>query len=109
MDSDRIEPQDAPRHDREAREDFLRQLLRRSNWKVTAELVSVARTQLGIRGQPYFGDGVTFSENAPYFKSCTTTAWNAGWRISPRARVERVIADQIERFWLKKENRNSAG
>jgi transcriptional regulator of acetoin/glycerol metabolism len=48
MNSDRFEPPDERQADLEAREDFLRQLLRRANWKVTAEVVRVARTQLGI-------------------------------------------------------------
>ncbi|MBM3578998.1 MAG: DDE-type integrase/transposase/recombinase [Alphaproteobacteria bacterium] len=103
MDSDRIEPQDAPQEDPEAREDFLRQLLRRSNWKVTAELVSVARTQLGIPRSTLF-------RMASRFRSTRLTSSLAQqqrgtpdgvFRLAPE--IERVIAEQIEHFWLKRE------
>jgi len=103
MDFDRIEPQDAQQEDPEAREDFLRQLLRRSNWKVTAELVSVARTQLGIPRSTLF-------RMASRFRSTRLTSSLAQqqrgtpdgvFRLAPE--IERVIAEQIEHFWLKKE------
>jgi putative transposase len=103
MDSDRIEPQDARQEDPEAREDFLRQLLRRSNWKVTAELVSVARTQLGIPRSTLF-------RMASRFRSTRLTSSLAQqqrgtpegvFRLAPE--IERVIMEQIERFWLRKE------
>jgi hypothetical protein len=76
MDFDRIEPQDARQEDPEAREDFLRQLLRRSNWKVTAEVVKLARTQLGIPGRRFFVWRHGFGHTT-YFEPRTTTAWNA--------------------------------
>lgn len=103
MDSDRIEPQDARQEDPEAREDFLRQLLRRSNWKVTAELVSVVRTQLGIPRSTLF-------RMASRFRSTRLTSSLAQqqrgtpdgvFRLAPE--IERVVAEQIERFWLRKE------
>jgi len=103
MDSDRIEPNDAQQEDPEAREDFLRQLLRRFNWKVTAEVVSVARTQLGIPRSTLF-------RMASRFRSTRLTSSLAQqqrgtpdgvFRLAPE--IDRVIAEQIERFWLRKE------
>jgi putative transposase len=103
MDSDRIEPQDAPQDDREAREDFLRQLLRRSNWKVTAELVSVARMQLGIRGQPFFGWRHVFGERALLRVLHNNSVERRKAYFASRPRLSVLSPIRIERFWLKKE------
>ncbi|MFZ3179713.1 MAG: Mu transposase C-terminal domain-containing protein [Methylocystis silviterrae] len=103
MDSDNIDPHDARQEDPEAREDSLRQLLRRSNWKVTAEIVSVARTRLGIPRSTLF-------RMASRYRSTRLTSSLAQqqrgtpdglFRLAPE--IERVIAEQIERFWLRKE------
>ncbi|MBU3891064.1 Mu transposase C-terminal domain-containing protein [Methylosinus sp. KRF6] len=103
MDSDSTEPQDARQEAPEAREDFLRQLLRRSNWKVTAEIVNIARTQLDIPRSTLF-------RMASRFRSTRLTSSLAQqqrgtpdgvFRLAPE--VEHVIAEQIERFWLRKE------
>src|SRR5512139_2340396 len=103
MNSDRIEPPDERQADLEAREDFLRQLLRRANWKVTAEVVRVARTQLGIPRSTLF-------RIASRFLSTRLTSSLAqqprgtpegAFRLAPE--IERVIAEQIERYWLRKE------
>jgi putative transposase len=103
MDSDRIEPQDARQEDPEAREDFLRQLLRRSNWKVTAELVSVARTQLGIPRSTLFRMASRFRSTrlASSLAQQQRGTPDGVFRLAPE--IERVIAEQIERFWLRKE------
>ena len=103
MDSDRIEPHDARQEAPEAREDFLRQLLRRSNWKVTAELVSIARTQLGIPRSTLFRMASRFRSTrltSSLAKQQHGTPYGV-FRLGPE--IERVIAEQIERFWLRKE------
>src|ERR1019366_7023945 len=43
-----IDRQDKRETEADGRDEFLRQLLRRSGWKVTAEVVRAARAELGI-------------------------------------------------------------
>ncbi len=103
MDSDRIEPPDAAQEGQEAREDYLRQLLRRSNWKVTAEVVSVAWTQLGIPRSTLFRMASRFLRTrlTSSLSQQQRGTPDGVFRLAPE--IERVIAEQIDRFWLKKE------
>jgi putative transposase len=103
MDLDPVDPQHEQQASAGDREVFLRQLLRRSGWKVTAEVIRVASTQFGIprstlfRLAARFRDSRRTSSLGPQRRGTP----EAAFRLAPA--VEKVIADEIERFWLKKE------
>src|SRR5208282_644307 len=87
----------------DGRDEFLCQLLRRSGWKVTAEVVRAARAELGIPRSTLFRLASRF------LNTRRTSSLRAEKRGTPEgayridAKIERVIAEQIECFWLRKE------
>jgi putative transposase len=103
MNSDPFGQHGARQASNNEREEFLRQLLRRSGWKVTAEVISVAHAQLGIPRPTLFRLVARFrntrrtSSLGPHKRGTP----EAAFRLDPK--IERVIAGQIECFWLKKE------
>jgi putative transposase len=103
MNSNAIDRQDERQMDAEGRDEFLRQLLQRSGWKVTAEVVRAARAELGIPRSTLFRLASRF------LNTRRTSSLGAQKRGTPEgayridAKMERVIAEQIEGFWLRKE------
>jgi putative transposase len=85
------------------REEFLRELLRRSGWKVTTEVISVAHAELGIPRSTLFRLVARFrkTRHTSTLGPQKRGTPEAAFRLDPK--VERVVAEQIESFWLKKE------
>ncbi len=103
MNSNAIDRQDERQMEAEGRDEFLRQLLQRSGWKVTAQVVRAARAELGIPRSTLFRLASRF------LNTRRTSSLGAQKRGTPEgayridAKMERVIAEQIEGFWLRKE------
>ena len=89
--------------DVERRAAVLRDLLRQSGWKVTAEVADAALEQLGIPRSTLFRAVARFRRTR---RASSLLPLKRGTRdgsslLDPR--IERIIEEQIERFWLKKE------
>jgi putative transposase len=98
-----IDPDD-PRWPEAVRRDILlRDLLKTSGWKVTGEVAKAAREQLGIPRSPLFRLVARFRQTKRATRLLPQSAETpvGAKRIDPR--VEELVAEQIERFWLKRE------
>ena len=98
-----IDPDDPRWPEAERRDMLLRDLLKASGWKVTDEVVKAAREQLGIPRSTLFRLVARFRQTK---RATSLLSQSAGTpvgakRIDPR--VEKLIAEQIERFWLRRE------
>jgi putative transposase len=98
-----IDPDDPRWPEAERRDILLRDLLKTSGWKVTGEVVKAAREQLGIPRSTLFRLVARFRQTK---RATSLLPQSAGTpvgakRIDPR--VEKLIAEQIERFWLRRE------
>jgi putative transposase len=97
-----IDPDDPRWPEVERRDMLLRDLLKASGWKVTDEVVKAAREQLGIPRSTLFRLVARFRQTK---RATSLLPQSAGTpvgakRIDPR--VEKLIAEQIERFWLRR-------
>ena len=81
----------------------LRDLLRQSGWKVTAEVADAALAQLGIPRSTLFRAVARFrrTRRASSLLPLKRGTRDGSLLLDPR--IERIIEEQIERFWLKKE------
>lgn len=98
-----IDPDDPRWPEAERRDALLRRLLKASGWKLTREVVEAAREKLGIPRSTLFRLVARFRRTK---RATSLLARSAGTpdgakRLDPR--IEALIAEQIERFWLKKE------
>lgn len=102
-----ISPQDYPDHDKHAdddsQEEFLRCLLRRTGGKVTAEVVAAAREKFGIPRSTLFRLAARFRKTQRTSSLCPKKRGTQVGAVRLDPRTERVIAEQVEGFWLKKE------
>ena len=82
---------------------MLRDLLRQSGWKVTAEVADAALAQLGIPRSTLFRAVARFrrTRRASSLLPLKRGTRDGGSLLDPR--IERIIEEQIERFWLNKE------
>jgi putative transposase len=103
MSTELIEPHDERQEDAERRDEVLRQLLRHSSWKVTAEVVRAAYVQFGIPRSTLFRLASRFlsTRRTSSLRPQKRGTPDGAYRLDPK--IERVIAEQIDRFWLKKE------
>ena len=87
----------------EPRAAVLRDLLRQSGWKVTAEVADAALAQLGIPRSTLFRAVARFrrTRRASSLLPLKRGTRDGSLLLDPR--IERIIEEQIERFWLKKE------
>jgi putative transposase len=95
---------DGDRHaDDVSPEEFLRYLLRGSDGKVTAEVVAAAREEYGIPRSTLFRLVARFrkTQRTSSLKPRKRGTQEGMVRLDPR--TERIIAEQVEGFWLKKE------
>ena len=108
MSSGLADPNDPLLAEVEQRAALLRDLLRQSGWKVTAEVANVALAHLGIPRSTLFRAVARFRRTR---RASSLLPLKRGTRdgsslLDPR--IERIIEEQIGRFWLKKESLNSA-
>ncbi|WP_079921024.1 DNA-binding domain-containing protein [Martelella mediterranea] len=84
-------------------QEFLRDLLRRSGGTVTAEVVAEAREEYGIPHSTLFRLVARFrkTQRISSLKPKKRGTKEGVTRLYPR--TERVIAEQVDDFWLKKE------
>lgn len=84
-------------------EDFLRDLLRHSGGKVTAEVVSAAQAEFGIPRSTLFRLVARFrkTQRTSSLGPKKRGTQEGAVRLDPK--TERIIEEQVERFWLKKE------
>ena len=103
MSSGLVDPNDPPLPEVERRAAVLRDLLRRSGWKVTAEVADAALAQLGIPRSTLFRAVARFrrTRRASSLLPLKRGTRDGSLLLDPR--IERIIEEQIERFWLKKE------
>src|ERR1700727_1507966 len=102
MSSGLVDPNDAPLPEVERRAPVLRDLLRQSGWKVTAEVADAALAQLGIPRSTLFRAVARFrTRRASSLLPLKRGTRDGSLLLDPR--IERIIEEQIERFWLKKE------
>jgi len=87
----------------EQRAALLRDLLRQSGWKVTAEVAKAVLAQLGIPRSTLFRAVARFrrTRRASSLLPLKRGTRDGSLLLDPR--IERIIEEQIERFWLKKE------
>lgn len=102
-----ISPLDNPDQD-DSPEEFLRYLLCHTGGQVTAEVVAVARDRFGIPRSTLFRLAARFrkTQRASSLRPRKLGTHEGAVRLNPR--TERVIAEQVDRFWLKKEKPNLA-
>ena len=103
MSSGLTDPNDTLLPEVEQRAALLRDLLRQSGWKVTAEVANAALAHLGIPRSTLFRAVARFRRTR---RASSLLPLKRGTRdgsslLDPR--IERIIEEQIERFWLKKE------
>ena len=103
MSSGLTDPNDTLLPEVEQRAALLRDLLRQSGWKVTAEVGNAALAHLGIPRSTLFRAVARFRRTR---RASSLLPLKRGTRdgsslLDPR--IERIIEEQIERFWLKKE------
>lgn len=103
MSSGLVDPNDPPLPEAERRAAVLRDLLRQSGWKVTAEVADAALAQLGIPRSTLFRAVARFrrTRRASSLLPLKRGTRDGSLLLDPR--IERIIEEQIERFWLKKE------
>jgi Bacterial TniB protein/Mu DNA binding, I gamma subdomain len=103
MSSGLVDPNDPPLPEVERRAAVLRDLLRQSGWKVTAEVADAALAQLGIPRSTLFRAVARFrrTRRASSLLPLKRGTRDGSLLLDPR--IERIIEEQIERFWLKKE------
>jgi hypothetical protein len=103
MSSGLVDPNDRPLPEVERRAAVLRDLLRQSGWKVTAEVADAALAQLGIPRSTLFRAVARFrrTRRASSLLPLKRGTRDGSLLLDPR--IERIIEEQIERFWLKKE------
>jgi len=96
-----IDPDDPRWPGAERRDILLRNLLKTSGWKVTDEVVKAAREQLDIPRSTLFRLVARFrqTKRATSLLLQSAGAPMGAKRIDPR--VEKLIGEQIERFWLR--------
>ena len=84
-------------------QEFLRDLLRRGGGTVTAEVVAKARQEYGIPRSTLFRLVARFrkTQRTSSLKPRKRGTQEGVTRLDPR--TERVIAEQVDDFWLKKE------
>lgn len=105
-------PQDSDTAGRDAEEEspeeFLRDLLSRSDGKVTAEVVTEARDGYGIPRSTLFRLAARFkrTQRTSSLKPRKRGTQEGVVRLNPK--TERIIAEQVDGFWLKKEKPNFA-
>jgi len=97
-----ISSSDDPDHD-DCPEEFLRYLLRRTGGEVTAEVVATAREQFGIPRSTLFRLAARFRKTQRTSSLCPRKRGTQAGAVRLDPKTERVIAEQINRFWLKKE------
>jgi putative transposase len=98
-----IDPEDARWPEAERRDALLRRLLKASGWQLTREVVETAREELGIPRSTLFRLVARFrrtKRTTSLLPQATGTPSGAK-RIDPK--VESLIKEQIDRYWLKKE------
>jgi putative transposase len=98
-----IDPNDPRWPEVERRAALLRDLLRQSDWKVTAEVANAALAQLGMPRSTLFRAVARFrrTRRASSLLPLKRGTRDGSSQLDPR--IERIIEEQIERFWLKKE------
>ena len=98
-----VDPNDPRWPEVERRAALLRDLLRQSDWKVTAEVANAALAQLGIPRSTLFRAVARFrrTRRASSLLPLKRGTRDGSSQLDPR--IERIIEEQIERFWLKKE------
>jgi putative transposase len=98
-----IDPDDPRWPEAERRDLLLRRWLKASGWKLTREVVEAAREELGIPRSTLFRLIARFrrTKRATSLLPRPAGTPDGTKRLDPR--VEALIAEQIERFWLKKE------
>lgn len=97
-----ISPPDYPEHD-DCPEEFLRYLLRRTGGEVTAEVVAAAREKFGIPRSTLFRLAARFRKTQRTSSLCPRKRGTQAGAVRLDPRTERVIAEQVDGFWLKKE------
>jgi putative transposase len=103
MNSSPTDPDLNQQANNDGQEEFLRDLLRRAGGKVTAEVVSTAHAEFGIPRS------TLFRLVARFRKTQRTSSLGAKKRgtqegaVRLDSKTERIIAEQVESFWLKKE------
>jgi putative transposase len=103
MSSGLTDPNDPLLPEVEQRAALLRDLLRQSGWKVTAEVANAALAHLGIPRSTLFRAVARFrrTRRASSLLPLMRGTRDGSSLLDPR--IERIIEEQIERFWLKKE------
>ena len=102
MSSGLVDPNDPPLPEVERRAAVLRDLLRQSGWKVTAEVADAALAQLGIPRSTLFRAVARFrrTRRASSLLPLKRGTRDGSLLLDPR--FERIMEEQIERLWLKK-------
>ena len=93
---------DSPDQD-DSPEEFLGHLLRRTGGHLTAEVVAAARDTFGIPRSTLFRLAARFrkTQRTSSLRPRKRGTHEGAVRLDPR--TERVIAEQVDGFWLKKE------
>lgn len=102
-----ISSEDYPDHDRyadgDAQAEALRHLLRRTGGKVAAEVATVAREEFGVPRSTLFRLAARFRKTQ---RTSSLSPRKRGTQVGAvrfDPRTERVIVEQVDGFWLKKE------
>ena len=98
-----IDPEDPRWPEAERRDALLRRLLKASGWQLTREVVETAREELGIPRSTLFRLVARFRRTKRTTSLLPQAAGtpSGAKRIDPK--VESLIKEQIDRYWLKKE------
>jgi putative transposase len=94
---------EAPWQEAERRDALLRRLLRASEWKVTREITEIAREELGIPRATLFRLIARFRKTK---RSSSLLPKPVGTPLGAKRldiRVESIISEMIDRFWLRRE------
>lgn len=100
------DPNDPRWQEAERRDQFLRELLKATGWKATRDVVDAARMTFGV------SRSTVYRIISRFLASRRASSLVPADRGTPRgakrvdSKVERVIAEQINRVWLKKEKPN---
>jgi putative transposase len=103
MSSGVVDPNIPPLPEVERRAAVLRDLSRQSGWKVTAEVADAALAQLGIPRSTLFRAVARFRRTRRTSSLLPLKRGKREGSLLLDPRVERIVEEQIERFWLKKE------
>jgi putative transposase len=98
-----VDPNDPLWPEAERRAALLRDLLRQSDWKVTADVANAAYAQLGIPRSTMFRAVARFCRTRRASSLLPLKRGTRAGSSQSDPRIERIIKQQIERFWLKKE------